>query len=329
MTDFIKYRFPGKAVELKTGRFQATEAAEVQRGVVFSTFDFSSCYVLLEQETEEKPELHFQTEKPYVMSAREYYLQAHELLNGLNLMQMEKAVFSRIKSQAFDASLSLELFDELCSSYPNAMVYLASGELFGTWIGASPEILMEVHQGFLFTTALAATHKTSEHPNLEWTEKEKIEQQIVTDYVLETCKSKKLKAIEIQGPYDYEAGPVTHIRTDISAELNGIKPWDMAQNLHPTPAVSGFPKKQSISLIHSVEPHQRQLYTGLVGIIGDEAAKLYVNLRCAQIQEHQLYLYLGGGYTPQSIPEMEWIETENKSKTIINCVQKISHENKF
>lgn len=34
-------------------------------------------------------------------------------------------------------------------------------------------------------------------------------------------------------------------------------------------------------------------------------------------------LYLGGGFTPDSIPELEWEETENKSKTILDLAQKL------
>jgi isochorismate synthase len=36
-----------------------------------------------------------------------------------------------------------------------------------------------------------------------------------------------------------------------------------------------------------------------------------------------MYLYLGGGYTKDSNPELEWEETENKSKTLLDLVQKL------
>jgi isochorismate synthase len=48
-----------------------------------------------------------------------------------------------------------------------------------------------------------------------------------------------------------------------------------------------------------------------------------VNLRCAQLQENEAFLYLGGGFTVESIPELELDETENKSKTLIACMEKI------
>ena len=51
--------------------------------------------------------------------------------------------------------------------------------------------------------------------------------------------------------------------------------------------------------------------------------QIYVNLRCCQIQNGAAYLYLGGGFTKDSIPELEWQETENKSKTLLNILQKL------
>lgn len=318
VSDFITYRFPEKDICHQLGRFIEKDISSDINGFFVSNFDRSKIYEFQTKEDGTK-KYHFLKEKPYCMSPREYYLQAHELLNGLNLMQMQKAVFSRVKQLAFETSKIDAFFSRLCEKYPKAFVYLISSDLFGTWIGATPEIVMEAHQGFLFTTSLAGTKKTSEAEK-EWTAKEIDEQQIVTDYVLSVLQQNKLNGIEQNGPYDYEAGPVTHIRTDISADLDSKDPWQIALSLHPTPAVSGFPKEQAIQLIQSIEPHQRELYTGMIGVKQANSCKIYVNLRCAQIQENNLYLYLGGGYTPESIPEMEWIETENKSKTLINCI---------
>jgi isochorismate synthase len=321
LSSFLAYRFPGKEKQLTYGAFREFDPNQAVEGFVVTNFDLSQCYVFTEEEKNGELSYFEGEEKPYVMTAREYYLQAHELLNGLNLMQMEKAVFSRVKSVSFKLSQGMGLFDELAQAYPNAFVYLFSDERLGTWIGASPEILLEAHKGFVFTMALAGTRKNDEEG---WGEKEKHEQQIVTDYITAVCKKAGLKSIETEGPYDFEAGPVTHIKTDISAELNGVPIWKLARSIHPSPAISGFPREQAIGLIHSVEPHERGLYTGIIGSVSAESSKLYVNLRCAQLFSEQAFLYLGGGYTLQSIPEMEWIETENKSKTLIQCIQKIS-----
>ena len=51
--------------------------------------------------------------------------------------------------------------------------------------------------------------------------------------------------------------------------------------------------------------------------------KIHGILSCAQLQENEAFLYLGGGFTTESIPELELDETENKSKTLIACMEKI------
>jgi isochorismate synthase len=321
VNDFLAYRFPGREIEKKIGIFKEIAADDISKGFVVSNIDFSKTYIFIENSQNLK-EFHFSQEEPYTMNAREYYLQAHELLNGLNHFQMKKAVFSRVKSQLFDKNLIEDLFFELEKNYKNAFVYLASSQIFGTWIGASPEVLLEAHSDFMFTTSLAGTKKPEEI-EFEWGEKEIFEQQIVTDYIKKTLETIKLKSIETNGPYDFSAGPVTHLKTDISADMNGVSPWLIARNLHPTPAISGYPKEKALGLIRSVEPHDRGIYTGVIGEIDEKSSKLYVNLRCGQLINNTLFLYLGGGFTMQSIPELEWVETENKSKTILNFVKKL------
>lgn len=322
--DLLTYRFPGKEIERKVGRFTLLPADQIEHGFVFTNFQHQRCY-LFEEETNASRNaipFHFLDKKPIVISAREYYLQAHELLNGMNMMQMDKAVFSRIKKVSFDERKTEAFFEKLVEKYPNAMVYLVSSEAFGTWIGASPEILLEAHREHLFTISLAGT-KRSDDTHFEWRDKEKIEQSLVTEFIENQLKKLHISEIELNGPYDYEAGPVCHLRTDFSAQLNGVDPWKIALQLHPTPAVSGLPRDEAISLIETVEPHHREIYTGMFGFVSPEKTQLYVNLRCAQIQEDSCYLYLGGGYTLQSVPEDEWIETENKSKTLLNVLAEL------
>ena len=242
-------------------------------------------------------------------------------MNGIQQLGLDKAVFSRVKNRTFPIGQAENLFHELCETYPKACVYLASSELLGTWIGATPEILLEIHHNQLFTMALAGTKKTSSKE--DWGRKEINEQAYVTSFIEENLKRLNVQDVEIQGPYDYQAGPVTHLRTDISGISKKSSAIELVKGLHPTPAVSGLPQKTAMELISSVEYHHRMLYSGIVGWLGKEHSRIFVNLRCAQLQEKEAFLYLGGGFTIESIPELELDETENKSKTLIVCMEKI------
>ena len=60
----------------------------------------------------------------------------------------------------------------------------------------------------------------------------------------------------------------------------------------------------------------------MIGIINENSSHIYVNLRCAEIIDHQAFLYLGGGFTKDSNIHSEWEETENKAKTLLNVMKK-------
>jgi isochorismate synthase len=168
--------------------------------------------------------------------------------------------------------------------------------------------------------SLAGTKPLSKKA-MPWGEKEQSEQAYVTDFIIEKISSQGIGNLEITGPYDVEAGPVLHVRTDINFDMENQKSIDIALKLHPTPAVSGFPQKEAIDLINSKELHAREFYTGIIGFIAQNSTSLYVNLRCCQIQKGNAYLYLGGGFTADSVPELEWEETENKSRTLLNIIE--------
>ena len=323
--DFLTYRFPGKELIRQRGVLKEITPTENTEGFVFSNFEANVFYGFQVAEnnfTSALTSYKSLTEKPYVYTTREYLLQAHSFLNGIQQLGLDKAVFSRVKSRIFPLSEAENLFHELCQTYPKACVYLLSSELLGTWIGATPEILVEIHQGQLFTMALAGTKKSNTKEE-GWGGKEMKEQAYVTAFVEEKLKRLNVRSLEVLGPYDYQAGPVTHLRTDICGVAENIPTIDIVKGLHPTPAVSGLPQREAMELISSVEYHHRMLYTGIVGWLGKEHTRLFVNLRCAQLQENEAFLYLGGGFTTESIPELELDETENKSKTLIACMEKI------
>ena len=319
--DFLAYRFPNKEIVKQTGVIQEVVLTDELDGFIFSDFAAHHFYKFNPSlEVSNVPtEFHEYDFKPYVYTTREYLLQAHSFLNGIAQFQLDKAVFSRIKPYPCPIEKSYQLFDKLCETYPKALVYLVSSHKLGTWIAATPEILLEAHKSFVFTMSLAGTKKSSQ-VNEPWGEKEKNEQQLVTDFIESQLQKVGAEQIELNGPYDYQAGPVTHLRTDLSAYLSSGKLTEIIKELHPSPAVSGFPRDAALNLISSVEAHDRFLYTGIVGLFNKTDATLYVNLRCAQLHKDTAYLYLGGGYTPQSIPELELDETENKSKTLISCM---------
>ena len=71
------------------------------------------------------------------------------------------------------------------------------------------------------------------------------------------------------------------------------------------------------------EGYNREFYSGFLGEINkdfenneDNKSDIFVNLRCMELEKEIANLFIGGGITKDSVPENEFIETINKSKTI-------------
>lgn len=316
MKDLLRYRIPGEASIEKEGAFLKIDGLEDVNGFIISDFLQKNVFRF-----EEGTQVSFNQEsskKPVVVSKTEYLQIGDNFLSELESKELKKAIFSRVKQLPVQRLKLEQLYQELCREYPNAFVYEVKSAQLGHWIGATPEVLLQGEMSQVETVALASTKRSDD--NTSWNEKELEEQGLVADFVEDCLQDSNLVYTRSQRA-EHLAGPVKHLinRFTISNLQDPVK---LLKKLHPTPAVSGLPRKEAIQLIDKHEVHDRRLYTGFIGLIG-EKYKLYVNLRCAQIIEDDMYIYVGGGYTRESIVDDEWDETENKAKTISRVVENL------
>lgn len=313
------YKYPNETtIHQHLGEFYPLPTGEEPTGFVVSDFLHQQVYLFRQNEAIPQT-VHFSKNKPYVISKRDYQIETQALLNAFSISNVEKAVYSRVKSAPFDATKAEELFEQLSIQYPAAFCYLIASEHFGTWIGATPEVLVKSEDKHLETIALAGTHTASIKST--WTEKESEEHEYVVAAITQTLERNGCENIQKSATYEVNAGPVVHLKTDFSAEITSNSPWAIAMDLHPTPAVCGTPRMNALDLILSREMHQRDLYAGVIGWNDQSSTRLFVNLRCAQLIDQQAFLYVGGGFTKDSIPDMEWDETENKARTLLNVIE--------
>lgn len=213
-------------------------------------------------------------------------------------------------------------FKKLLKNYPSAFNYCFYHPKIGLWMGATPEQLLKVQEKNIKTVALAGT-KTLDKKYLEWGNKEKYEQQLVTNFILENIKKYVTEEI-ISSPYTYQAGNLLHIKTDIEATLQNKKDLkEVIEILHPTPAVCGFPKNLAKDFIFENEGYNRDFYAGFLGelnfnldLSSAENTDLFVNLRCMKVESNRATIFVGCGITSESKPEHEFLETVQKSGTI-------------
>lgn len=317
MGDVLHYRLPNQEKIELTGLFTEVAAEIPENSFIVSDFQGTTWYSFVPSSTNSI--FHSDIKLPLIISKENYIQQASEIVQELNTTALEKVVYSRIKEAQIKTTNYKQLFDELCDRYPSTLVYLISSPKFGTWMGASPEQLIVIENGNGSTTALAGTKKSDD--STPWENKEQTEQAIVTSYLLEQLHTLNIPIKEMDGPNEFQAGPVKHLKTNILFSSTTIPPINIAKKLHPTPAVSGYPKQAALSYLAKIEAHNRSLYTGIIGFYATNNTQLFVNLRCCQLEEDRAFIYLGGGFTKDSIPLKEWEETENKSKTLLNILQ--------
>ncbi len=245
--------------------------------------------------------------------------------------RFDKVVCARTKNVQLNESFTIgSFFRTLINTYPDAFISCVSHPVFGTWIGASPEILLEIDKHNQFQTiALAGTQPVNESKNPAtalWTQKEIQEQAMVSRFIINQFKKVRLREFIETGPQTTIAGNVMHLKTHYYVDMNSIEVDDlgtkMMKLLHPTSAVCGMPKKPSLEFIINEESFSRQLYCGFLGPVNVHGTtSLNVNLRTMQLGEAEAVIYAGNGITYDSDPEKEWIETELKCDTLFQMLQ--------
>lgn len=217
-----------------------------------------------------------------------------------------------------------ELFQRACARYPRMFISLVSTPLGGTWLTASPEILLEkvapqpssAKSGCCFNTiALAGTVDYSD--DVKWSEKNIREQRYVATYMMETLEHFSADIVE-DGPYTTRAANLAHLRSDFNFRLDDTRHLgSLLHALHPSPAVCGLPKLDAFQFILRNESMSRRYYSGFQGPLDVSAdTHLYVSLRCMSIHGNRYSLYAGGGLLKDSDEESEWNETEAKLNTM-------------
>ena len=165
--------------------------------------------------TTDNKKIHF----PESVSEKEAYQKDFEDFH----QQLTKGIFDKIvlarcshlKSPEAKGLKAEELFKKACQMYPRLFIALISTTQSGTWLMATPEILLSGNGCEFKTMALAGTHAGEE---TDWTKKEQEEQQYVTDYIEEVI-SEFTDEYSKEGPFTTMAANLYHLRTDFLFRL--------------------------------------------------------------------------------------------------------------
>lgn len=243
-----------------------------------------------------------------------------------------KVVPSLIHNIPLDQGFNyLDTFDVLCRNYSDAFVSLVSIPGVGSWLGASPEPIIEVINGKTFSTAaLAGTQAFNPQVPIRevaWRQKEIEEQALVSRYIINCFKKIRLREFEEVGPRTVVAGNLLHLKTSYTVDMEATNFPQlgsvMLELLHPTSAVCGMPKDTSMAFLRKEEHFDREFYSGYLGPVNvNDESHLFVNLRCMRLGPGRASLYAGAGVTADSSPEKEWLETQLKCNTLLEIVNR-------
>ena len=118
---------------------------------------------------------------------------------------------------------------------------------------------------------------------------------------------------------------VMHIVSNVEAMLlPNHSPMDVLRATFPAGTLSGAPKIRAMEVIDELEPTRRGLYGGAMGywsFAGD--MDLAIAIRTGILKDNWLYVQAAAGVVADSVPEMEWRETEAKARAVLRAAEQV------
>lgn len=226
-------------------------------------------------------------------------------------------------ARPFDA---LETVFRLRERFPDCIAFSFGNEARGSFIGATPEHLVRLHDGRLETAAIAgsaprgrdARQDAQAARELLASAKDRHEHDLVVRSIVSGLQQLGLAPEAVpETPGLLRLANVQHLRTPLRAAAEGRHILDVAGVLHPTPAVGGSPREGIQVPIRTLEGFPRGLYAGVIGWFDTAGeGELMVALRSAYAEGCRARLYAGAGIVPASNPALEFAETEVKFRAL-------------
>lgn len=128
-------------------------------------------------------------------------------IEAIEKNEFKKVVLSRSESIDLVEFDFLMTFQRLIQLYPTSFKYCFYHPKVGFWMGATPEQLVKANGNVFSTTALAGTQKAASEVEISWQQKEKDEQQYVTDFIVKRLR-KIAVSVDVTEPYNVKAGSI-------------------------------------------------------------------------------------------------------------------------
>jgi isochorismate synthase len=248
------------------------------------------------------------------------------ILRRIDHGELAKCVLSERVSLPLSAPLDFSaVCQALAQANPRCSIFAWAGGQGSVFFGASPERLFQVSENILYVESLAGTRARGNHAaddeslscELQASDKERREQEIVTEFLANRLQQLCSSVAPSSAPSVLRLSNVQHLQTSLAGTLRSDMTLDKILDLlHPTPAVCGAPAIPAAQAIRELEPHARGLYAGAIGWLETERAEFAVAIRSALGRGQVVHLYGGAGIVADSDPTAEYAECLLKMETI-------------
>jgi anthranilate synthase component I len=227
-----------------------------------------------------------------------------------------QVVLSQRMSAPFSAS-PLSLYRALRALNPSPyMFYFDLGDFHV--VGASPEILVRLESGMVTLRPIAGTRPRGA------TREQDLALELMDLGRNDVGRVAETGSVRVSDSMVIERySHVMHIVSNVEGRLKpGLDAMAVLKATFPAGTVSGAPKVRAMEIIDELEPSKRGVYAGAVGYLGFSGdMDLAIAIRTAVVKDGTLYVQAGAGIVADSVPESEWVETQNKARALLRAAE--------
>lgn len=202
-------------------------------------------------------------------------------------------------------------------------------------VGSSPELLVRVSAGKVTVRPIAGTRRRGRtadedeamRAELIADEKERAEHVMLVDLgrndLGRIAEYGSVRVTDLMTVERYSH--VLHMVSQVEGRLaEGKTAMDALRATFPAGTMTGAPKVRAMEIIDELEPERRGPYAGAVGYIAAGARRmdLAITIRTCVIAGGVASVQTGAGIVHDSVPEMEWRETESKAGAVLTAIGK-------
>ena len=247
----------------------------------------------------------------------------------------EGDIFQVVLSQRWSVDTeenSFTLYRKLRALNPSPYLFYFN---FGEYqvAGSSPEMLVELRKGRVFTCPIAGTRKRGR--NMEEDEllakelladkKEQSEHVMLVDLARNDMgRIAKIGTVDVTQfmkvhYYSHVMHLVSLVEGNKKEEHDG---FSILSSFLPAGTLSGAPKIRAMEIIEELENTRRGIYGGAVGYFSfDGDMDMCIAIRTMVMKDKKVYMQAGAGITAESVPQLEFEESENKVRALLRALE--------